>query len=270
MLREVCLALLVLSACTADRSGLSPDEDASIVDTSPPMDSPEELLDMELADVLPDTEPPDAEVPDADLPDVVIPDMTVPDADVVYKTCREYRDAGRDENGIYVITVSDGTTRRIYCDMITDGGGWGLFLSTNKNGPESLSELQILNVDGQGYLPRGLVEQLAGLSTQVSIRQVGSQDQVTSVPNTRPIQNLRSGRVLNWASGLRGPNAMLTDWQGSRAETAGLYNDCAVASREYPSVFWACGNRNGLHITAELSSWSSRSRENVAMQVWLR
>lgn len=183
------------------------------------------------------------------------------------RSCREIKAANAAAtSGNYTIDV-DGTGAlaafTAYCDMSFSNGGWTLIVSSQSNGPSSLTAGVVLPTSAT-YMPTGRVQPLANISSQVHIRTAGNTNRsITSVANNRIITNLRSLKVLNDSG------ATVSDWRGPFATNYYLSYDCGPEPYSYPNIYWSCGNFTGLHLVTDVSAWDY-SGVAEALEVYVR
>lgn len=167
----------------------------------------------------------------------------------------------------------------VHCDMTFDdgagggAGGWTMILSTSGvKGPTALTEGNTL-AGSAAYLPIETMKSFATAASQVHLRSTGkaATESITSKANNETIVNLRAGAVVN--EGLTGTD-QIDRWTGPFAIPARLQFSCATSSLGWPSVYWACGNFNGLHLVSALSMWdynvAGNPGENIDMEVYVR
>jgi hypothetical protein len=161
-----------------------------------------------------------------------------------------------------------------YCDMTN--GGWTLIMATNGIGPDGQSEGAV-TPGSASHVPIAIAQALAVVGSQVHIRTAGliATESITSVPGGLAIQNLRNGIVLNagqlLTSSADSPSAF---WTGPFAvDSTHLWHTCGPSpwgglDLPYPSIYWACNNGGGMHITATGSAWTATS--GTSMEVYVR
>lgn len=97
------------------------------------------------------------------------------------------------------------------------------------------------------YLPLQVVQALAAPAVQIHIREYGTSNTMWS-NNSTVLGNLRAGRALNYhnASYATSHNSY---WNQSTTNLTNLDFSCPVTVN-YPTILWACGNNNGIHLAA--------------------
>ncbi|MBN9164703.1 MAG: hypothetical protein BGO98_33570 [Myxococcales bacterium 68-20] len=206
------------------------------------------------------------------------PRPSLPDPGV--RTCAEIHTADPlAVDGTYLIDP-DGPgpqpSATVYCDMT--GGGWTLVMASHSLGPSAQTVASTVLPGSGTYLPGRLARALATASTQVHVRSAGAAAtrSITSVPETLPIQNLRTGHLLNADSPFRGASDDVSAmWTGPLAADASyLWHSCGVAPfgtvGSYPDIYWACNNGDGFHLTgAQGSKWRAADPDED-LEVYVR
>jgi hypothetical protein len=158
-------------------------------------------------------------------------------------------------------------------------GGWTLIMATNSLGPDFQTQASSVTPGSGTYLPLATVQALANIGTQVHLRSPGAlaTRSLTSVASALAIQNLRAGLVLNYNS----PLASDTDdpsmlWTGPLAtDSRFLWHTCGFApwgggTPMYPTLYWACNNGNGAHITGDASTFSLSAGASEPIEIYVR
>lgn len=143
----------------------------------------------------------------------------------------------------------------LYCDMDFAEGGWSLIVSSL--GDEEWIE-GTPTARSTGYLSPDAVRAIAQNSSVIHIRTAGvPEDSITSLPDTAPIQNLRTTGALY--SGTHGFDS--ADWIGPRVDAVTLDACSTVPTAAYPEVvFPACTGTTGLSIgRVERARWHGGS-----------
>jgi hypothetical protein len=159
------------------------------------------------------------------------------------------------------------------CDMTR--GGWTMLYASGGSGSSSASESTEISAGSRRYLPVAIVRSLAAQATQVHIRTQDRFDteSITSVANGRAIQNLRLGLMLNQDAASFNDDPP-TQWTGPFALTnARLRYSCGyppfgTVEGRYPTIYHACGNAGGLHLTGVDSGWTVGSA--VPLELYVR
>ena len=178
-------------------------------------------------------------------------------------------------SGLYTINVktSEGIRpTKIYCDMNYSGGGWALIYATRTG--NFRPEPGIVRPGKAAYLPRSIARGLASKATQVHIRSANQPTRYITSKSQGPIQKLQLGRVLNWGYKPTGiQDSVLQDWTGPMAKSATLtfnpYSLAESSNRNFPNIYHAINNADGLHLQPGLSRWSY-SHSDEAMEVYIR
>lgn len=181
--------------------------------------------------------------------------------------------------GIYYIDL-DGAGGadpfKAYCDFDFDNGGWTLLESfTGLAGPSGAAQAAEVLPGTSTYLDVVTAKALATLSSQVHVRSTNQQaaESITSTADSTPILNLRQGLLLNEGLSAAGAAAQTALWTGPLADQSHLSFNCNTASVAYPSVYWACGNGNGMHLISTHARWTwqgGNTNNNVDMEVYVR
>jgi hypothetical protein len=97
----------------------------------------------------------------------------------------------------------------------------------------------------------------------------------TSTPESLPIVNLRLGKQLertaadyddaHWVMG-----SALTHANMTRINMSQQCADAEAADPDYPQIYQACNNANGLHIVGDLSTWNLAVMPTEPMEVYVR
>lgn len=165
---------------------------------------------------------------------------------------------------------------KAYCDFDFDNGGWTLIQSfTALAGPSGAVVAAEVAPGTSTYLDVVTAKAIATLSSQVHVRSTNQQatESITSTADSAPILNLRQGLLLNEGLSGAGAAAQTALWTGPLADQSHLSFSCATASSAYPSVYWACGNGNGMHLTTTHARWTWQGgnvANNVDMEVYVR
>lgn len=169
------------------------------------------------------------------------------------------------QSGIYKIDpdgVGSIAAFSAYCDMTTNGGGYTLIQSY---GTGSKSSEGVVNLGSDTYLPLATAQALANLSTKLRISERNTNNYVESI-DSWPISQLSSGRYVN-------DNANKNGNHFTGNMTSHLQYSCDANDQEgqYPMIYWACGNENGLHIRP-ISSYVTHgwSNNQLNIDVWLK
>ena len=164
-----------------------------------------------------------------------------------------------------------------HCDMDFDGGGWTLILATADGmGPTDGTEGVVLP-GSNTHMPTATMLALAMVSSQVHLRSAGqaATRSATSPPDSLPIVNLRLGKMLertaaaysdaHWVMGSALSHANMT-----RINMSQQCADAEAADRDYPDVYHACNNENGLHLLGGLSTWNLASSPPEPLELYIR
>jgi hypothetical protein len=165
-----------------------------------------------------------------------------------------------------------------YCDLAFEGGGWTLIMASNGLGPSNQTP-GIVTPSSGTYMPVATMMALAAesVSSRIHIRSAGQAAfaSITSTPDSKPIQNLRMGLILNADSMMYSSSDPVVNWTGPFATIDRLWHSCQVApfgtsNGGYPQIWWSCNNYGGLHFHETVSNWTADGSLNHAMEVYLR
>ncbi|WP_394832689.1 hypothetical protein LVJ94_39915 [Pendulispora rubella] len=213
---------------------------------------------------------------------------TVGDVDVqtvqvtcaLFRTCKELKASFPvAATVLYVLKPGDEKTVT-RCEMEFDGGGWSLIEATsNQRGPSDLAEANAelpIDVESNCYMKTATMKALAGLSTQIHIRQnADPNDSLSSnAESTVLLDNLRAGNILNYDLHKLSKDQQVALWTGSRANVDGVSFSGNVNDRRYPDIYWSRNNAKGLHFFGVLSTFKwdgdTNRANNQPMEIYLR
>jgi len=165
-------------------------------------------------------------------------------------TCNDIRiNNPSSPSGFYLLYPDGVTSYNIYCDMITDGGGWMQIMVTTSS-PKAL--MSSPTTASPGYLNTTIMKKFASIASQILIKDHTGQ-YVVSLPETRPIQALRnSGRTLIYGNNHQ-------DWTSPTgiATQKRFEKTCQEPGDAYPNwILWACGNTSGVHVRSTHLIWT--------------
>ena len=181
-------------------------------------------------------------------------------ADGTYATtCNGYRTPGAPHlyqgatgDGVYRISAG-GQLTDVFCDMTTNGGGYTVvevaidyryhagatFNPAAAGSPPTPGQAQ------GSYLPAGVAVAIAQAATEVRVSEYGTSNAIWT-SHSVPMGNLRQGRIANTSAASEDQTPY---WSQSTPGLAGLAQTCNGATANYPSIYWACNNSQGFHIT---------------------
>jgi len=187
-------------------------------------------------------------------------------------TCNGYRNPsaphyyqGATGDGIYRIAPG-GSPYDVYCDMTTNGGGYTVIEALHDSryyAGATFNEAPAGSppVPGEAngsYLPLSIATALANLSTEVRFSEYGTSNAAWTTSAT-VMNNLRQGLLANYNTQTAyDPTAL---WAVSSAGLTQFNSTMSLTGSAvyYPTIYWAGGNSNGLHVTggggAANASW---------------
>lgn len=164
-----------------------------------------------------------------------------------------------------------------HCDMDFDGGGWTLIVATPDDMGPGTGSPGVVLPGTNTYMPVDTMIALATVSSQVHVRTAGqaATRSATSVADSLPIVNLRLGKMLertaaaysdaHWVMGSGLSVANMRRFNQSQACA-----DAEAADADYPAIYQACNNQNGLHLLGGLSTWDLTGGSPEALELYVR
>eukprot|EP00497_Spongosphaera_streptacantha_P005532 TRINITY_DN664_c0_g1_i5.p1 TRINITY_DN664_c0_g1~~TRINITY_DN664_c0_g1_i5.p1 ORF type:complete len:518 (-),score=119.21 TRINITY_DN664_c0_g1_i5:217-1632(-) len=127
-------------------------------------------------------------------------------------------------------------------------------------------------------LKRNDIQYLANVASMVRICTTGSEEDCV-LSSSAPLDTLRTGLLKAQRTGLDSCNldCVKEDWEGPANRLNQLTWTCPTERDNRPetSMYWACGNSGGLHMTAKETSESPRcdwdyqdSKDNISVQLY--
>ena len=188
--------------------------------------------------------------------------------DSLAASCNEYRTGkvdyayrGATGDGVYRIDV-DGAGGQapfdVNCDMTTNGGGYTTVMVLKANQVAEATSPPIPTQSLSTYLPKAQAVAIAKVSSEIRIQEYGTSNYIAS-KNPLVMENLRNGLIANYTVfgdvldhtsywSLSSPTLTQLTWFHATSLCT------PVGGNSYPSVFWSCGNGQGIHITLNLPS----------------
>lgn len=180
------------------------------------------------------------------------------------------RDFPSSPDGVYWIknsNINGGAPFKIYADMTTDGGGW-MLLNVGSGSSGSSEVSTITSPNGQGYLPRTTVIELAMLSTDVQLRSGASSSSYANKAtsnNSLAIEALRSSSTVAGGSGTWHSNSQKNVLFTTNTGSWCWDNCCAPDVTGWPRMYHSSNYASCVHWYADVAQ---AGRTNTSPDAW--